>query len=192
MGHANVDTTINVYTRVLDASVRDAVERVGNQLNEIERSARNSASATTPTEQIAWERLVRPARFEHARAERSEARLELDSARRAYPNEVGMVRPARFEHARAERSEARLELDSARRAYPNEVGMVRPARFERATSWFVARQNEATGGGSRQLPQVFPADLTARDHSWRLEAILVCLPFVSRAELYRQRFRAPF
>ena len=33
MGHANVDTTINVYTQVLDGSVRDAVERVGNQLN---------------------------------------------------------------------------------------------------------------------------------------------------------------
>ena len=27
MGHANVDTTINVYTQVLDGSVRDAVER---------------------------------------------------------------------------------------------------------------------------------------------------------------------
>jgi hypothetical protein len=28
MGHANVDATINVYTQVLDGSVRDAVERV--------------------------------------------------------------------------------------------------------------------------------------------------------------------
>ena len=69
--------------------------------------------------------------------ERSEARLELDSAGRAYPNEVGEVRLTRFEHARAERSEARLELDSAGRDQPNEVGLVRPARFERATSWFV-------------------------------------------------------
>ena len=27
MGHANVDTTLNVYTQVLDGSVRDAVEK---------------------------------------------------------------------------------------------------------------------------------------------------------------------
>jgi integrase len=53
MGHANVDTTINVYTQVLDGSVREAVERVGDQLNEMERSAKNSAGATTPSEQIA-------------------------------------------------------------------------------------------------------------------------------------------
>ena len=53
MGHANVDTTINVYTQVLDGSVRDAVERVGSQMNAIERSAENSAAATTPTTQIA-------------------------------------------------------------------------------------------------------------------------------------------
>ena len=32
MGHANVDTTLNVYTQVLDGSLREAVDRVGNQL----------------------------------------------------------------------------------------------------------------------------------------------------------------
>ncbi len=32
MGHANVDTTLNVYTQVLDGSVRDAVEKVGGEL----------------------------------------------------------------------------------------------------------------------------------------------------------------
>jgi len=53
MGHANVDTTISMYTQVLDGSVRDAVERVGNQLNEIERSAGNSAGARTSTTRIA-------------------------------------------------------------------------------------------------------------------------------------------
>jgi hypothetical protein len=31
MGHANVDTTLNVYTQVLDESVRDAVEKVGSE-----------------------------------------------------------------------------------------------------------------------------------------------------------------
>jgi integrase len=32
MGHANIDTTLNVYTQVLDGSVREAVEKVGSQL----------------------------------------------------------------------------------------------------------------------------------------------------------------
>ena len=32
MGHTNVDTTLNVYTQVLDGSVRSAVETVGNEL----------------------------------------------------------------------------------------------------------------------------------------------------------------
>lgn len=50
MGHANVDTTMNVYTQVLDGSVREAVERVGKELNAIER---NAAGATVPTAKIA-------------------------------------------------------------------------------------------------------------------------------------------
>ena len=32
MGHANVDTTLNVYTQVLDGSLRNAVEQVGGEL----------------------------------------------------------------------------------------------------------------------------------------------------------------
>jgi len=32
MRHANVDTTINVYTQVLDGSLRNAVEMVGGEL----------------------------------------------------------------------------------------------------------------------------------------------------------------
>ena len=32
MGHANVDTTLNVYTQVLDGSLRAAVEKVGSEL----------------------------------------------------------------------------------------------------------------------------------------------------------------
>jgi hypothetical protein len=32
MGHASVDTTLNVYTQVLDGSVRAAVETVGGEL----------------------------------------------------------------------------------------------------------------------------------------------------------------
>jgi integrase len=31
MGHANIDTTLNIYTQVLDGSARDAVEKVGNE-----------------------------------------------------------------------------------------------------------------------------------------------------------------
>src|SRR5207249_10671105 len=32
MGHSNVDTTLNVYTQVLDGSLRAAVEKVGGEL----------------------------------------------------------------------------------------------------------------------------------------------------------------
>jgi len=32
MGHANVDTTLNVYTQVLDRSLREAVDKVGGEL----------------------------------------------------------------------------------------------------------------------------------------------------------------
>ena len=32
MGHAKVDTTLNVYTQVLDGSRRAAVEKVGEEL----------------------------------------------------------------------------------------------------------------------------------------------------------------
>ncbi len=32
MGHAKVDTTLNIYTQVLDASVRTAVAKVGDEL----------------------------------------------------------------------------------------------------------------------------------------------------------------
>jgi len=32
MGHANVDTTLNVYTQVLDGSVRAVVEKIGDEL----------------------------------------------------------------------------------------------------------------------------------------------------------------
>ncbi len=32
MGHANVDTTLNVYTQVLDGSLRAAVDTIGSEL----------------------------------------------------------------------------------------------------------------------------------------------------------------
>ena len=32
MGHTNADVTINVYTQVLDASLRTAVDRIGGEL----------------------------------------------------------------------------------------------------------------------------------------------------------------
>ena len=31
MGHAIVDTTLNVYTQVLDGSLREAVDKVGGE-----------------------------------------------------------------------------------------------------------------------------------------------------------------
>jgi integrase len=46
MGHAKVDTTLNVYAQVLDDSVRDAAERVGSKLITIDHSAPEVATAT--------------------------------------------------------------------------------------------------------------------------------------------------
>jgi hypothetical protein len=38
MGHAKVDTTLNMYAQVLDDSVRDAALRVGSKLITIHRA----------------------------------------------------------------------------------------------------------------------------------------------------------
>ena len=46
MGHANVDTTLNVYTQVLDASLRAAVETVGTELFRIVQSPEGSGALT--------------------------------------------------------------------------------------------------------------------------------------------------
>jgi integrase len=46
MGHANVDTTLNVYTQVLDGSVRDAVEKVGGELFTIVHRAETAVAVT--------------------------------------------------------------------------------------------------------------------------------------------------
>jgi integrase len=46
MGHTNVDTTLNVYTQVLDGSVRDAVERIGGELFTIVHNPERAAAKT--------------------------------------------------------------------------------------------------------------------------------------------------
>jgi len=46
MGHAKVDTTLNVYAQVLDDSVRDAAERVGSKLITIDHRAPEVAATT--------------------------------------------------------------------------------------------------------------------------------------------------
>ena len=46
MGHANVDTTLNVYTQVLDGSLRQAVERVGSELFTIVHKTRKEGAGT--------------------------------------------------------------------------------------------------------------------------------------------------
>ena len=38
MGHTNADVTLNVYTQVMDESLRTAVDRVGNRLFNIVHS----------------------------------------------------------------------------------------------------------------------------------------------------------
>ena len=40
LGHAKVDTTLNVYTQVFDDSVRDAAQRIGTGLFTIVHSER--------------------------------------------------------------------------------------------------------------------------------------------------------
>jgi integrase len=46
MGHAKVDTTLNIYAQVLDGSVREAAERVCRRLITIDHSAPEVASVT--------------------------------------------------------------------------------------------------------------------------------------------------
>jgi integrase len=46
MGHAKVDTTLNVYTQVLDASVRSAADRVGAELFTIVHSLAEEAAVS--------------------------------------------------------------------------------------------------------------------------------------------------
>jgi integrase len=46
MGHANVDTTLNVYTQVLDGSVRAAVEKIGDELFTIVHRPENDMTVT--------------------------------------------------------------------------------------------------------------------------------------------------
>jgi integrase len=46
MGHAKVDTTLNVYAQVLDGSVREAAERVGSRLITIDHSVPEVATVT--------------------------------------------------------------------------------------------------------------------------------------------------
>jgi hypothetical protein len=45
MGHANVDTTLNVYTQVLDASVREAAATVGRIVHDCSPNRRSRASS---------------------------------------------------------------------------------------------------------------------------------------------------
>ena len=45
MGHVNVDTTLNVYTQVLDGSVRDAVQKIGGELFTVVHKTETEASA---------------------------------------------------------------------------------------------------------------------------------------------------
>ena len=46
MGHANVDTTLNVYTQVLDGSLRAAVDKIGTELFTIVQSPPGGSSLT--------------------------------------------------------------------------------------------------------------------------------------------------
>jgi hypothetical protein len=49
MGHANVDTTLNVYTQVLDGSLREAVDKVGGELFNIVHKQKEETAVTPLT-----------------------------------------------------------------------------------------------------------------------------------------------
>jgi|SRR2546421_12167840 len=46
MGHVNIDTTLNIYTQVLDGSTRTAVEKVGDELFTIVHQPEKAGSLT--------------------------------------------------------------------------------------------------------------------------------------------------
>jgi integrase len=46
MGHANVDTTLNVYTQVIDGALRAAADKVGGELFTIVHGPANAGDAT--------------------------------------------------------------------------------------------------------------------------------------------------
>jgi integrase len=48
MGHANVDTTLNVYTQVLDGALRTAVEKIGTELFTIVHESGSTDTAGAP------------------------------------------------------------------------------------------------------------------------------------------------
>jgi hypothetical protein len=48
MGHAKVDTTLNVYTQVLDESLRGAAEKVGSELITIDHKSGLAGEANQP------------------------------------------------------------------------------------------------------------------------------------------------
>jgi hypothetical protein len=43
MGHAQVDTTLNVYTQVIDGALRTAVDKIGSELFTIVHNPENGA-----------------------------------------------------------------------------------------------------------------------------------------------------
>jgi hypothetical protein len=47
MGHTNADVTINIYTQVLDASVRTAVDRIGSELITIVHESETASERTS-------------------------------------------------------------------------------------------------------------------------------------------------
>jgi hypothetical protein len=46
MGHAKVDTTLNVYTQVIDGALRSAVEKVGSELFTIVHNPEKASELT--------------------------------------------------------------------------------------------------------------------------------------------------
>ena len=46
MGHTNVDTTLNVYTQVIDGALRAAVDKIGSELFTIVHKPKTAGELT--------------------------------------------------------------------------------------------------------------------------------------------------
>jgi hypothetical protein len=46
MGHTKVDTTLNVYTQVLDGAAREAAARIGSELSRIVQKSETGRALT--------------------------------------------------------------------------------------------------------------------------------------------------
>ena len=60
MGHAKVDTTLNVYTQVIDGALRTAVDKIGSELFTIVHKPETGVELTEKISSSGWIRTSNP------------------------------------------------------------------------------------------------------------------------------------